>query len=43
MLVALGARERTRQQFETLLRSAGLAPLRLVDTGAAFQILEARA
>jgi ubiquinone/menaquinone biosynthesis C-methylase UbiE len=41
MLVALGAQERTPAEFEVLLRAAGLATLRLIDTGGDYQIIEA--
>jgi len=41
MLVALGAQERTPAEFEVLLRAAGLATLRLIETGGDYQIIEA--
>jgi ubiquinone/menaquinone biosynthesis C-methylase UbiE len=41
MLVALGAQERAPREFEVLLRAAGLATLRVLDTGGDYQIIEA--
>lgn len=41
MLVALGAQERTRAEFESLLRSAGLRLTRVIPAGPMFSILEA--
>jgi len=41
MLVALGAQERAPTEFEVLLRAAGLATLRVLDTGGDFKIIEA--
>jgi ubiquinone/menaquinone biosynthesis C-methylase UbiE len=41
MLVALGAQERSPAQFEALLRAAGLATLRVIETGGDYQIIEA--
>lgn len=41
MLVALGAQERSPAQFDVLLRAAGLATLRVIETGGDFQIIEA--
>lgn len=41
MLVALGAQERAPVEFEVLLRAAGLATLRVLETGGDFQIIEA--
>jgi ubiquinone/menaquinone biosynthesis C-methylase UbiE len=43
MLVALGAQERTQDEMQTLLASAGLTAVRRIETGSEFQILEARA
>jgi ubiquinone/menaquinone biosynthesis C-methylase UbiE len=43
MLVALGAQERTQEEMQTLLDSAGLTVLRRIDTASEFQILEASA
>jgi hypothetical protein len=41
MLVALGAQERTPAEFEALLRAAGLAMLRGVESGGDYQLIEA--
>jgi hypothetical protein len=41
MLVALGAQERTPAEFEVLLRAAGLATLRVIETGGDYQMIEA--
>jgi hypothetical protein len=41
MLVALGAQERAPAEFEALLRAAGLATVRVLDTGGDYQIIEA--
>ena len=41
MLVALGAQERTAAEFEVLLQAAGLATLRLIETGGDYHIIEA--
>ena len=41
MLVALGAQERTHAEMDALLDSAGLKPLRTLDTASGFQIVEA--
>jgi len=43
MLVALGAQERTQTEMRALLVSAGLEPLRTIDTASGFQIVEASA
>ena len=41
MLVALAAQERTSAEFETLLYSADLEPLRHIESGAEYRIIEA--
>ena len=41
MMVMLGGRERTRQEYEALLRSAGFAPQRWEPTRAGTEILVA--
>jgi ubiquinone/menaquinone biosynthesis C-methylase UbiE len=41
MLVALGAQERSPEEFETLLRASGLQTVRLIETGGDYRIIEA--
>ena len=41
MLALLGGRQRTRQEYEGLLKSAGFSVEREIDTGADISILEA--
>jgi orsellinic acid C2-O-methyltransferase len=41
MLVALGAQERSPEEFAALLRAAGLKTLRLIDSGGDHQLIEA--
>jgi len=41
MLMGLGGRERTRDEYETLLREAGLRLVRVVDTASPMSVLEA--
>lgn len=43
MLTLLGGRQRTRQEYESLLTSSGFALRRDIDTGAGVSILEAQA
>jgi ubiquinone/menaquinone biosynthesis C-methylase UbiE len=43
MLVALGAQERTHAEMHALLISAGLKPLRTLETASGFQIVESAA
>ena len=43
MLVLLGGRQRTRQEYEMLLEQAGFRLQREIDTGAGIAIVEARA
>ena len=43
MLVLFGSRQRTQQEYETLLTQSGFVLQREIDTRAGISILEARA